>query len=80
MSGNPPPSKPLICPACFAREIDPVFLHFDAEDGGEFYCQHCGYTAKTREQALAFLHDFVAHRHPFRSRADTSSGSEPAGR
>ena len=63
MLGNPPPEKPMICPACFAREIDPVFLHFDPEDGGEFYCQQCGYTAKTPDQVLTFQRDFIRHRH-----------------
>lgn len=63
MSGNPTSEKRLICPACFAREIDPVFLHFDPEEGGEYYCQHCGYTAKTREAVLSFHNDFIRHRH-----------------
>ncbi len=63
MPANQTPSKPLICPACFAREIDPVFLHFDPEDGGEFYCQHCGYTAKTRGEVAAFHRAFIRHRY-----------------
>jgi len=63
MPSNQPPAKPLICPACFAREIDPVFLLFDPDDGGEYYCQHCGYTAKTREVVREFHNDFIRHRH-----------------
>ena len=63
MPGNPAPAKPLICPACFAREIDPVMLHFDPDDGGELYCQHCGYTAPDRDTVTAFFRDFLGHRH-----------------
>ncbi len=68
MPDNPPPQKPLICPACFAREIDPVFLNFDPEDGGEYYCIHCSYTAKSRESVEAFLRDHIRHRHGIHTR------------
>lgn len=61
MSGNSSPK--LTCPACFAREIDPVFLRHDPEEGGEYYCQHCGYTAKTRGEVENFLNVFVLLRH-----------------
>jgi len=63
MPGNSPVEKKLICPVCFAKEIDPIFLRFDPEDGGEFYCQECGYTAKTREEVLEFHDDYIRHRH-----------------
>lgn len=63
MPANKPALKPLICPACFAREIDPVMLNFDPDDGGEYYCTHCGYTAKSREQVNEFLLEFQRLRH-----------------
>lgn len=62
MASNCAPHKPLICPACFAREIDPVFLHFDDEEG-EFYCQHCGYTVTSAQEAQEFLEAFIRFRH-----------------
>ncbi|HAT11441.1 MAG TPA: hypothetical protein DCS97_12805 [Planctomycetes bacterium] len=63
MAGDQPPAKPLICPACFAREIDPVFLHHDPEDGGEWYCIHCSYTARSADEVRAFLDGWVRMRH-----------------
>ena len=56
------PAKPLICPSCFAREIDPVFLCFDEEES-EFYCQHCGYTSASAEEVECFLATFIHCRH-----------------
>ncbi len=57
------PPKPLICPACFAREIDPVFLHFDPEERGEYYCPHCGYVAASAQAVRDFLDDLARHKY-----------------
>lgn len=54
--------KPVICPACFAHDIDPVFLKVDTENG-EHYCQKCTYVAKSREQAQAFLNHWIQDRY-----------------
>lgn len=53
--------KPLLCPACFAKEIEPVFLHFDPEDQ-EYYCIKCCYFAKDRKMVDLFMDDFVRHK------------------
>ena len=65
-----------MCPACFAREIDPVFLHFDPEDGGEFYCQQCGYSAKTGAEVEEFFDEIIWRRYRIRRRRP---GSEMRG-
>jgi len=48
----------LTCPACFAREIDPVFLKTDPEDG-ELYCTQCTYTAPDAATVRRFFDTFV---------------------
>jgi hypothetical protein len=56
-------SRPaLTCPACFAREVDPVFLHRDRETG-EYYCTKCTYIAADAKTVGRFFDDFVKHRH-----------------
>lgn len=62
MATNNTTAKPLICPACFAREIDPVMLHFDEEES-EYYCQHCGYTAPSAQVVQTFIESFILCRH-----------------
>ena len=57
----------LTCPACFARELDPIPLHRDREDGS-YYCTKCNYTAATAEEVAAFHDDFIFHRHGIRRR------------
>jgi hypothetical protein len=51
----------IICPACFARDIDPIRLHFDARDG-EYYCVKCCYHG-TEDQARAFLRSLQQQRY-----------------
>lgn len=57
-----PTNAPLTCPSCFAREVDPVFLNRDPEDG-EYYCTKCSYVAKDADAVREFFDDFVRHRH-----------------
>lgn len=45
----------LLCPSCFAREID-FLLAYDAEDE-EYYCQRCTYAGKEL-QIKAFYEAF----------------------
>ncbi len=52
----------LTCPACHAREVDPLFLNHDPEDG-EYYCTKCTYVAKDAAEVKAFFNAFAAHRH-----------------
>lgn len=56
------PAHPLICPSCYAREIDPIFLHQDPEDG-TYYCTKCTYVATDRAAVKAFLDDLMRHKH-----------------
>ncbi len=58
---HPAPER-LTCPACYAREVDPIFLNHDPEDG-EYYCTKCSYVAKDAESVGAFFDAFVFHRH-----------------
>jgi hypothetical protein len=55
----------LSCPACFARELDPIPLHRDREDGS-YYCTKCSYIAATADEVAAFSDDFIRHRHGIR--------------
>ncbi|OCT15141.1 hypothetical protein A8709_13615 [Paenibacillus pectinilyticus] len=48
--------KLLLCPSCFAREID-YLLAYDQEDD-EYYCQRCCYAGK-EENVQAF---YIAFR------------------
>lgn len=50
------------CPACFARDVDPIPMHRDRETK-ELYCTKCTYVAKDKEQVRAFYHAFVQHRY-----------------
>lgn len=59
---DPRPSAPLTCPACFARETDPIFLNRDPEDG-EYYCTKCVYVAPDADAVRAFFNDLVRHKH-----------------
>ncbi len=54
--------KPLICPTCFAREIDPILLRFDEQDN-EYYCTKCTWfgTEAAAQEALRQLM-FNKHR------------------
>lgn len=62
MSSSRPAHVPLTCPACFAREVDPVFLNRDPEDG-EWYCTKCTYVAADADEVRAFFDAFVRMRH-----------------
>lgn len=42
------PAKPRLCPSCFAKEIDPVFLKQDRESH-TYYCLKCGYEGSSRD-------------------------------
>lgn len=46
----------LSCPACFAREIDPIFLRHD-DRTGEYYCLKCTYVAPDEATVHAFYAD-----------------------
>lgn len=52
----------MICPACFARDVEPIPLHRDREDG-EYYCTKCTYVAADKETVRAFFPDFIRHRY-----------------
>jgi hypothetical protein len=41
------------CPMCFMKEIDVVFLSYDAKEG-EYYCKQCAYAGREEEVQLAF--------------------------
>lgn len=47
------PNTALTCPACFAREIDPIFLRYDQQDA-EYYCLKCTYFASDQATVYAF--------------------------
>ncbi len=47
--------KRMICPSCFAKDIDPIFLQRDRRDG-EAYCLKCDYVASP-EEAARFLRE-----------------------
>ena len=51
----------LTCPACFAKDIDPVILHFD-EHHREYYCMKCTYTG-TKAEVFEFYHQLQAKRY-----------------
>lgn len=50
------------CPACFAREVDPIPLHKDRTNG-QLYCTKCTYVAQDAEQVRSFYHAFIRHRY-----------------
>lgn len=58
MSDDLPPDHKLICPACFAREIEPLFLRKDPENG-EYYCQGCVYVAADKQEVVDFMQNFI---------------------
>lgn len=62
MPDDLPPDSKLICPACFARDIDPVFLRRDPENG-EYYSIFCAYTAPDKPAVVAFMHNLVQHKY-----------------
>lgn len=45
MSKNKEERKRLICPSCFAKELDVIELHYDETDQ-EYYCTKCAYAGK----------------------------------
>ncbi|GLX71519.1 hypothetical protein [Paenibacillus glycanilyticus] len=47
--------KLLLCPSCFAREIDYLLAYDEEED--EYYCQRCCYAGK-EENVLEFYKVF----------------------
>lgn len=53
MDDNKKAVKQFTCPACFAREIDVILLHYD-EECEEYYCTKCAYTGK-RENVEHFF-------------------------
>ncbi len=61
MPEDPTPVVPHLCPACFAKEIDPIMLHYDEQDR-EYYCVHCCYSG-TREEVEAFGRDHLRHKY-----------------
>lgn len=58
---SPPSSRPLTCPACFAKDIDPVILQHDSRHH-EYYCTKCTYSG-TAQDALDFLRVLQAKRY-----------------
>lgn len=54
MSENKKVVKTLVCPACFAREID-FMLAYDEEDE-EYYCQKCCYAGKEEDIQRFYKH------------------------
>jgi hypothetical protein len=65
MSDDLPPDANLICPACFAREIEPLFLRKDPENG-EYYCQSCAYVAPDKQEVVTFLQEVVWRKYRIR--------------
>ncbi|QJC51512.1 hypothetical protein HGI30_08090 [Paenibacillus albicereus] len=47
--------KLLLCPSCFAREIDFLLAYDKADD--EYYCQRCCYAGK-EDNVTAFYRTF----------------------
>lgn len=62
MADHPKNSRMLICPACFAREIDPVPLHRDRETS-EHYCTKCTYVATDAAALARAIDDHIRNRH-----------------
>jgi hypothetical protein len=51
----------LMCPCCFAKDIDPIILHYDEVDR-EYYCIKCVYHGSEAD-VRAFLADLQRHRY-----------------
>lgn len=62
MPDNLPSDQKLICPACFARDIDPIMLRRDP-DNGEYYCIFCSYVAADKPAVVRFMQDLVKHKY-----------------
>ncbi len=62
MSDDLPSDAKLICPACFARDVDPVMLRRDP-DNGEYYCIFCSYVASDKAAVVSFMQDLVKHKY-----------------
>ncbi|MCC5848327.1 MAG: hypothetical protein JJU29_09550 [Verrucomicrobia bacterium] len=62
MSDDLPSDSKLICPSCFARDVDPVMLRRDAANG-EYYCVFCAYIAKGKPDVVRFMQDVVRHKY-----------------
>lgn len=56
MSENKQEQKKVICPACFAKELDVIELHYDEADQ-EYYCTKCAYAGK-KENIDKFIQIF----------------------
>ncbi|MDQ8199425.1 hypothetical protein QEH56_14760 [Pelagicoccus enzymogenes] len=52
----------ITCPACFAKEIDPVFLRRDPTNS-ELYCLKCSYTAASDSVVKEFFDSLKKHRY-----------------
>lgn len=69
--------KPLVCPTCFAQEIDPILLRFDEQDN-EYYCTKCTWFG-TEAVAREALHQLMFNKHRVRiARSPTGSDSQAA--
>ena len=62
MPDDLPSDAKLICPACFARDVDPVMLRRDP-DNGEYYCIFCSYVAEDKPAVVSFMKDLVQHKY-----------------
>lgn len=60
MSENKKVIKTLLCPACFAREID-LPMSYDEEDD-EYYCKKCCYAGK-EESVHRFYESFTQEKY-----------------
>ena len=52
----------MICPACFASDVDTSSLHTDRKNG-QLYCIKCTYVADSKEEVREFFNSFIKQRY-----------------